>query len=154
MIMKLQKAGKYVVYSSKSYQFKIQSTYITIYGDETDNFTKHILDHEIVNTSLGERRIDYDIPVTIYRKNVSFSEITNAYDLRYQARYQGEVFGALTDPDSPIVALVINSPEQSKGISGFVNYSKGEWVKEVDISEVTLIPIKTPIDLSQYLPKS
>ncbi|TDW08230.1 hypothetical protein EDD63_1752 [Breznakia blatticola] len=77
--------------------------------------------------------------------------LTNAYKLYYMAKYKGSLFhaGISTYPEVVIFATTYNKPE----IEGFRNLSRGEWVKEVDASEVEIIPIKEEIDLSKYLPQ-
>ncbi|WP_025083773.1 hypothetical protein [Latilactobacillus fuchuensis] len=74
---------------------------------------------------------------------------TNAYTLYYQAIYQGIKFGALVDPNSPIITLTCNSEPT---IPDFKRVDKFGWEKDVDISEVAIIPVKDPIDLTRYLP--
>ncbi len=79
--------------------------------------------------------------------------VSDAYDLYYEAIYQGEKFDALFNPGDSIITLS-SATYDMPVITGFVNCGKGEWQKDVDISEVEIIPIKEPIDLTQFLPSS
>ena len=84
----------------------------------------------------------------------NLEKITNAYDLHYKAFYQGEEFSAGVSSYPQIILFAGTfdyGASATTTIKGF-EIEAGNCVKKVDISEVTLIPIKTPIDLSEYLP--
>ena len=99
--MKIQESGNYVVYNNKPYIYRIHETFITIYGDETDHFNKFVNDHTIVD---GEKVYNKK-PIITFRKNITFSDVLSAYDLHYEADYQGERFLALVGPNNPKITL-------------------------------------------------
>ncbi|GAB2027558.1 hypothetical protein [Lactovum odontotermitis] len=75
--------------------------------------------------------------------------VSNAYSLHYEANYQGERYGALFNPGDTIVTL-----RSDHEVEGFQRMDKFYWDKDVDISEVEIIPVKEPIDLVQFLPNN
>lgn len=146
--MEILKTGKYVVYGGKPYPYRVHKTHLTIYGNITDGFEQFISEYTILD---GEK-FYYKEPVVTYRKDISFSEISEAYDLRYEAIYQGEKFAVLFNSDSLTVTLRWNHGNEPD-IEGFKRMDKFYWDKTVRISEIELVPVKTPIDLSNYLPQ-
>ncbi|WP_460017459.1 hypothetical protein [Lactovum odontotermitis] len=57
--------------------------------------------------------------------------------------------GALFNPGDTIVTL-----RSDHEVEGFQRMDKFYWDKDIDISEVEIIPVKEPINLSQFLPKN
>lgn len=82
--------------------------------------------------------------------------VSNAYDLYYEAVYNGERFraGVYHFPQITLFAGTNDYGATAKtNIEGF-KLEVGNWVKKVDVSEVELIPIKEAIDLTQFFPSS
>ena len=141
-----KRADKYVTFTPTGEEFSLLGTKngITIYTTDK-KYQRYgfalVLDDD---TELGYYEFVANTPSKL--KN-----LTNAYKLYYMAKYKGSLFhaGISKYPEVVIFATTYNKPE----IEGFRNLSRGEWVKEVDASEVEIIPIKEEIDLSKYLPQ-
>lgn len=146
MMKKIKKADRYV-------------TFIP-FNEETHLF----IDDGIHFTSTNAKLLEYGADIKSYEGRTYYEYsadtpdklklFTNAYDLRYKALYQGEGFSAGVSSYPQIILFAGTfdyGASATTTIKGF-EIEAGNWVKKVDISEVTLIPIKIPIDLSQYLP--
>lgn len=138
-----------------------------------DNYVTFIPTNEefsLVGTAKGnaiftsdKKYMEYDFePVKNYRgqeyyqlviDNINkLDKFSNCYKLYYEAIYQGEKFAVLFNSDSSTVTLRWNHGNEPD-IEGFKRMDKFYWDKTVRISEIELVPVKTPIDLSKYLPQ-
>ncbi|KRL61771.1 hypothetical protein [Latilactobacillus fuchuensis] len=138
----LKEMGKYVTFVPTNKEFPLLLSDAPHFGTTDKQYLKY--DVKTKNSYSGTEYYQYtaDTPEKL-------KLFTNAYTLYYQAIYQGIKFGALVDPNSPIITLTCNSEPT---IPDFKRVDKFGWEKDVDISEVAIIPVKDPIDLTRYLP--
>ncbi|GAB2027557.1 hypothetical protein [Lactovum odontotermitis] len=147
---KYKKSDKYVTFVSTGTEFILGGSIPNIVrGFEIITSDKNYIKYGF---SIGKSRYVNDGEEFYYfplDTVENLRKVTNAYDLHYEANYQGERYGALFNPGDTIVTL-----RSDHEVEGFQRMDKFYWDKDIDISEVEIIPVKEPIDLVQFLPKN
>lgn len=144
MTEKYKKADRYVTFVP----FEEETHLFTDGGPNFTSTNEKILDYGgEAKTYEGQKYYQYTADTI---EKLKF--FTNAYDLYYEAVYKGERFKAGVYK-SPQIVLFSNDSSLGKKLN-FTHVNKFEWEKIVDISEVEIIPVKEPIDLTKFLPSS
>lgn len=145
MSNRLKNTGKYVTFIPTNKEYPLIGTSKGLAIFEND---KKYLEYGFESTQNFKGQDYYQLVIDTTDKLDLF---TDAYDLHYEVAYLGERYKAMLNSDHTIVTLYVESYDKPN-IVGFRNYSQGEWIKDVEASEVEIIAVKDPIDLSKYLP--